>query len=115
MNIQIYAAKKNFDCQKAERWFKERNVKFQSVDLTKKPLSPREYESVRAQVGVRGMIDTASKAYPESTLKYISGESALRDELFFHQSLLKTPIVRNGRLATVGYQPEVWEKWMQAE
>lgn len=61
MNIQIFMSKKNFDCQKAERWFKERGIRFQSVDLVKKGMSPKEFDSVAAQVGLINMIDTENK------------------------------------------------------
>ncbi len=115
MNIQIYCGKKNFDCQKAERWFKERGIKYQMIDLAKKTMSPREFEAVRAQVGVRAMVERHSKSFLESTLAYISGDDVLAGELFLNQHLLKTPVVRNGRFATVGFAPGAWEKWAKQD
>ena len=51
MNIQIFGARKSFDTRKAERWFKERRIKYQYIDLDTKGLSAGEYRSVRAAVG----------------------------------------------------------------
>ena len=96
MNIQIFMSKKNFDCQKAERWFKERRIPFQSVDLIKKGLN---------------MIDTESKKYAESAVRFMSDKNMIRAQLLENPQLLRGPIVRNGRQATVGYHPEVWETW----
>ena len=111
MNIQIFMSKKNFDCQKAERWFKERRIKFQTVDLAKKGMSPREFDSVASQVGIINMIDTESKKYAESAVRFMSDKNMIKAQLLEHPYLIKGPIVRNGSKATVGYHPEIWETW----
>ena len=111
MNIQIFMSKKNFDCQKAERWFKERGIRFQSVDLVKKGMSPKEFDSVAAQIGLMNMIDTENKKYAESAVRFMSDKNMIRTQLLENPSLIKGPIVRIVRLATVGYCPDVWEKW----
>lgn len=111
MNIQIFMSKKNFDCQKAERWFKERRIAFQTIDLAKKGMSPREFDSVASQVGLLNMIDTESKKYAESAVRFMSDKGLIKEQLLENPTLLKGPIVRNGRLATVGFCPEIWEKW----
>lgn len=111
MNIQIFMSKKNFDCQKAERWFKERRISFQSVDLIKKGLSPREFDSIASCVGLLNMIDTESKKYAESAVRFMSDKTMIRVQLLENPQLLRGPIVRNGKLATVGYRPEIWETW----
>jgi arsenate reductase len=111
MNIQIFMSKKNFDCQKAERWFKERKIKFQSVDLAKKGMSPREFDAVAAQVDLMNLIDTENKKYAESAVRFMHDKDMIRAQLLENPHLIKGPIVRNGRLATVGYHPEVWETW----
>ena len=111
MNLQIFMSKKNFDCQKAERWFKERHISFQAVDLAKKGMSPREFDSVASQVGLLNMIDTESKKYAESAVRFMSDKAMIKAQLLEHPYLIKGPIVRNGRLATVGYHPEIWETW----
>jgi len=114
MNIQLYFLKKNFDTQKAERWFKERRVKLTLVDLARHKLSPRELDSVKAQVGLKAMVDTESKAYLESTARFLMGEGPLKEALLADMRLIKTPIIRNGQKATVGFCPEVWEEWLKA-
>ena len=110
--IQIYACKRNFDVQKAERYFKERRVKFQSVDLIRFGLSGKEFDSVlRAVGGIDNLIDWESK-HPDITLmKYMDDKIAKEDKVYDNPELMKTPIVRNGKQATVGYCPEIWATW----
>lgn len=111
MNIQIYSRSKCFDSKKAERWFKERRIKFQLIDLDSKGLSPRELDSVIAAVGLESLLDEKSKSPDAAAMKYLSSREQKIEKLLEDPRLLKSPIVRNGRLATVGYRPEVWEKW----
>ncbi len=111
MNIQIYAGKKNFDTQKAERYFKERGIRYQRIDLNRQPLSKGEFNSVRQAVGLETLIDRDSPGYQRFNLAY-HGLSPMTETLLIeHPELLKTPIVRNGKQATVGYCPEVWKDW----
>ncbi len=112
MNIQIFGKAKCFDTKKAERWFKERRIKFQSVDLKKYGMSPKEFDSVlRAVGGIDKLIDWEGKS-PEITLmKYMDDPIAKEDKVFDDPALMKTPVVRNGKQATVGYCPEVWAAW----
>ena len=109
MNIQIFGKAKCFDTKKAERYFKERRIKFQSVDMVKYGISPREFDSVRRAVGLENLID--EKAKGAEILKYLAYDEDKVEKLLSDQSLIKTPIVRNGKLATVGYCPEVWKTW----
>ena len=111
MNIQIYCLKKSFDVQKAERWFKERRIPYQLVDLKRAKLGPRELQNIAAKVGLRALVDDASDAYKKSVIPHLSGEQAIVEALLADPRLLKTPIVRNGREAAVGYQPDVWAAW----
>ena len=111
MNIQIFGIKKCFDTQKAERYFKERNIKVQSIDLKQKSFSKGEFESVKKAVGLNDLINRTAKEYKQLNLDRI-GSTSMREEILFnHPELFSTPIVRNGKQATVGYQPEVWQKW----
>ena len=112
MNILIYAHKRGFDVQKTERYFKERRIPYQYFDLNKRGLGPRELGAVMARVGIKAMIDEDSAAYKDRGIRYIAGERALLDALAAYPQLLKVPIVRNGRFATVGYAPEVWAGWL---
>ena len=109
MNIQIFGKAKSFDTKKAERWFKERRIKFQSIDLIKYGMSRGEFDSVRRAVGLEALMDEGAKGI--EMVKYLAYDEDKVIALLENQSLIKAPIVRNGRQATVGYCPEVWEKW----
>jgi arsenate reductase (glutaredoxin) len=111
MNIQIFGVSKCFDTKKAERYFKERKIKYQFVDLKEKSLSKGELQSVKAAVGINELIDKASKDYGRLNIQHMRTESLKEELLLNNPGLYKTPIVRNGRQATVGYQPEVWKTW----
>ena len=112
MNIQIFGKSKCFDTKKAERYFKERRIKFQSVDLIRFGMSGKEFDSVlRAVGGIDKLIDWDSK-HPDITLmKYMDDPRAKEDKVFDNPELMKTPIVRNGKAATAGYCPEIWAAW----
>ena len=112
MNIQIFGTKKSADTRKAERFFKERGIKFQSIDMKEKGLSRGEFDSVQKAVGgLEAMIDQDCKDKDLLALiTYIAPEDKV-EKVLENQSILKLPIVRNGRQATVGYQPEVWKNW----
>ena len=112
MNIQIFGKSKCFDTKKAERYFKERRVKFQSIDLVRFGMSGKEFDSVlRCVGGIDNLIDWEKKS-PEITLmKYMDDPRAKEDKVFDDPSLMKTPVVRNGKQATVGYCPEIWSTW----
>ena len=109
MNIQIFGKTKCFDTKKAERWFKERRIKYQYVDVIKYGMSRGELNSVKNAVGLDAMSDPADQDYP--LFQYLAGNEAKLDKLYEVPELLKTPIVRNGKQATVGYCPEVWKTW----
>ena len=110
MNIQIFGARKSFDTNKAERWFKERRIKYQYIDLDSKGLSPGEYRSIRAAVGYDALVDRDSPDYRELGIDYLLPQAA-EEELLENPWLFRAPIVRNGRQATVGYCPDVWKTW----
>ena len=112
MNIQIFGKSKCFDTKKAERWFKERRIKYQYIDLIKYGMSGKEFDSVlRAVGGIDNLIDWNGKQQEITNMKYMEDKIAKEDKVFDDPSLMKTPIVRNGKQATVGFCPEVWEKW----
>ncbi|MCI8538626.1 MAG: ArsC family transcriptional regulator [Oscillospiraceae bacterium] len=109
MNIQIFGASKCFDTKKAERYFKERRVKFQAIDLYKYGISKGELTSVLRCVKLEELVNPK---HPDAALlAYLASDEAKIEKLVEEPKLLKTPIVRNGRLATLGYQPEVWKSW----
>ena len=112
MNIQIFGKSKCFDTKKAERWFKERGIRFQSIDLLKYGMSGGEFDSVlRAIGGIDKLIDWEKKHPQTDLLRYLSSDRDKEDKVFDDPSLMKTPVVRNGKKATVGYCPEVWANW----
>lgn len=110
MNIQIFGSSKCFDTKKAERWFKERRVKYQYIDLPKKGFSLGEYRSIRQKLAYQQLVNTKCKAYQDLYMAYITPDAA-EEKLFDNPQLFRTPIVRNGKLVTVGYCPEIWEGW----
>lgn len=112
MNIQIFGTKKSQDTRKAERFFKERGIRFQSVDMKEKGLSRGEFDSViRAVGGLEAMIDPDCRDKDLLALiRYIAEEDKAQ-KVFENQRAIRLPIVRNGRQATVGYQPEIWKGW----
>lgn len=112
MNIQIFGKNKCFDTKKAERYFKERNIKYQYIDLNKYGMSRGEYESIkRALGGFEKLVDVNSKEYEASFMKYLASDEAKEEKLLENQTMMLTPVVRNGKKATVGYKPEIWKTW----
>ena len=110
MNIQIFGTKKCNDTKKAERYFKERGIKFQFIDMREKEMSKGEFRSVcQAVGGINAMINEDCKD-ALALVKYISEEQK-EEKLLANQQVIKTPIVRNGKQATIGYAPEVWKNW----
>ena len=109
MNIQIFGKSKCFDTKKAERWFKERRIKYQYIDLQKYGMSAGEFRSVRAAVGFEALLD--EKAPGAEEVKYLAYQEDKEEKLLENQRLMRTPVVRNGKQATVGYAPEVWAAW----
>lgn len=112
MNIQIFGTKKSFDTKKAERYFKERNIKYQFIDLKEKGMSKGEMNSVIQAIGsIEALINENAKDQDLiALLRYISPEDRF-DKVLENQKILKEPIVRNGRAATVGYAPDIWKSW----
>lgn len=112
MNLQIFGTKKCNDTKKAERFFKERGIKYQFIDMKEKSMSRGELTSVAQAVGgIENLIDENCKDKDTLALiKYISEEDKF-DKILENQQVIKTPVVRNGKQATIGYQPDVWKKW----
>ena len=112
MNLQIFGTKKCNDTKKAERFFKERGIKYQFIDLKEKSISKGELTSVAQAVGgIENLIDENCKDKDTLALiKYISEEDKF-DKILENQQVIKTPVVRNGKQATIGYQPDIWKKW----
>lgn len=112
MNIQIFGKPKCFDSKKAERYFKERRIKYQYVDLLRFGLSGKEFDAVlRGIGGIDNLIDWDAKLQEITNMRYMDDPVAKEDKAFDDPRLMRTPIVRNGKQVTVGYCPDVWVTW----
>ena len=111
VSIQIYISKKNFDVQKAQRFFKERRIPVQELDLKKHKLGEREIRLMISTIGLDTLIDREDKKVKEHPACYYDREELLIPAIQENLWLLKVPIVRNGSRMTVGYKPEIWETW----
>ncbi len=112
MNIQIFGKSKCFDTKKAERYFKERRIKYQYIDLTRYGFSPKEFDSVlRAVGGVDNLIDWDCKDERITLMRYMEDVRGKEDKIYDEPKLMRTPVVRNGKQATIGYCPEIWQRW----
>ena len=112
MNIQIFGVAKSADTRKAQRYFKERRIRFQDIDMKKTGMSGGEFDSVlRAVGGIDNLIDWDSKSPELDLLRYMADPLDKEDKVYDHQELIRLPVVRNGKKATVGYCPEVWAEW----
>lgn len=113
LNIQIFGRRDCNDSRKAERWFKERRIAFQFIDLKEKGFSPRELESVARPIGLDKLLDRESKRFKEKGLAFMS-PSRVTQVLLDDPLLARTPVVRNGSQAALGYEPKVWEEWVKS-
>ncbi len=111
MNIQIYYGKKNFDVQKAERYFKERRIPYQALDLKKHRLGEREIRLMISSVGIENLLDREDTRVREHPACYYNKAELLIPAIQENPWLIRTPIVRNGNQATAGYMPEIWREW----
>ena len=114
LNIQIFGKAKCFDTKKAERFFKERKIKYQLIDIVKYGLSKGEYQSVKKSVGgMACLIDEKSKEYENLYIQHLAREDDKEERLLANPAMFKTPIVRDGKRASVGYQPDIWSGWIE--
>jgi arsenate reductase-like glutaredoxin family protein len=111
LNIQIFGIKNSSDTRKAERFFQERKIAFHFRDLSEKGISKGEFENIKKVIPIEDLIDREGKQFQKRNFVYMVFN--IEDELLTDPLLFKMPIVRNGRLATIGYQPEVWKNWLE--
>ena len=109
MNIQIFGKSKSFDTKKAERWFKERRIKYQYIDLIRFGMSRGELNSVISSVGLDQLADPSDQDY-ELFMRLARREDKI-EKLFEIPEMIMAPVVRNGKQATIGYCPDVWKTW----
>lgn len=112
MNIQIIGTKKCKETQKAERFFKDRRIPFHFRDLNEKALTKGELDNIARVISLDDLIDKESKRFKDRGMQYMVFD--IEEELLIDQLLLKTPIVRNEKLATIGYQPDIWKNWLNS-
>ena len=113
MNIQIFGTKKCNETQKAERFFKERRIQFHFRNLAEKGIAKGELENISRAVTIDDLFDDEGKQFKKKNLEFMVHDK--EEELLNDPLLFKTPIVRNGKLVTIGYQPDVWKKWITEE
>ena len=109
MNIQIFGKSKCFDTKKAERWFKERRIKYQYIDIIKFGMSRGELNSVISAVGLDNLVDPKDMDF--ELFNRLAYREDKIERLFEVPEMIRTPVVRNGKQATVGYCPDVWKNW----
>lgn len=110
INIQIFGVKNCRDTQKTERFFKERRIAYQFINLEEKGMSRGELNSIKNSVGLENLVNSEGKEYKRRGLEYMDFDP--EEELLENPMLFKTPVVRNSRQATAGYQPTIWESWI---
>ena len=109
MNIQIFGKAKCFDTKKAERYFKERRIRYQFIDIIRYGMSRGELKSVSSALGLDAIVNKKDQDYP--LYQYLASDEARLDKLYEIPEMIQTPIVRNGKKATVGFCPDVWKEW----
>ncbi len=109
MNIQIFGRSKCFDTKKAERWFKERRIKYQLIDIDRYGMSKGELTAVKNAVGLESLLNEKAADFP--LVQYLAYDADKFEKLLEDPRLIRTPVVRNGKQATVGYQPDIWAGW----
>ena len=113
MNIQIFGTNKSNDTRKAIRFFKERGVPFHFRNVEEKGPSRGELENISRSIDLEALIDADGNFYKKKGYQYMDFD--VIEELLENPTLLKIPVVRNGRTATVGHVPEIWKRWIDSE
>ncbi|MBR1685772.1 MAG: ArsC family transcriptional regulator [Clostridia bacterium] len=113
VNIQLYYGKKNFDVQKAQRFFKERRITVQELDLKKHRLGEREVQTMARALGMQNLLDREDKKVKEHPACYYNKDEDILQAILENPWLLKCPIVRSGNRVTAGYAPQIWETWLE--
>ena len=112
MNIQIFGSRKSFNSKKAKRYFKERKIPYQFIDMKEKGMSRGELDSIKKAVGgLDALLDPGCKDKELMTLMEYLSPADREEKALENPKVFKTPVVRNGKQATVGYCPEVWASW----
>lgn len=113
MNIQIIGTKKCRDTQKAERFFRERRIAFHFRDLNEKGLAKGELDNIKSVIPIEDLIDKEGSQFKKRDMSYMKFD--IEEELLNDSLLLKIPVVRNGKLVTIGYEPDIWNSWIKSD
>ena len=113
MNIQIIGTKKSPETRKTQRFFSDRGIKVHFLDLTVRQLKSGELRNIASRIDLEDLIDRNSAEYKNGGFEYMDFD--IFEELLEHQGLLKLPIVRNGSLSTVGFEPKIWQQWVTSD
>ena len=114
-NVQIFGVKNSSATRAAERFFKERRAAIQMVDLKKKAIAAGEIKRFVDRFGWNGLLDTEGKAYIDSGLKYLKlSEGELMQRIEREPSLLRLPLVRGGKVVSIGQDEESWKAMLAA-
>lgn len=115
LNIQIFGTKKCFDTKKAERYFKERKIKFQFIDIIRYSMSKGELDNVLRNISLKDLLNAKSKLYLDKNLDKIRSPEIVKEIMLDNPGLFNTPVVRNGKKATLGYTPDIWQSWIEQD
>jgi arsenate reductase (glutaredoxin) len=110
MGLQVFGTRKCPDTRKAERFLKERGLGYQFVDLAEKGISPGELRAVAQAAGMDALLDSTGARFSEKGLGYMDFDP--EEELLMDPLLMRTPILRDGRKAIVGFDPEAWKAFV---
>jgi arsenate reductase-like glutaredoxin family protein len=111
MNILIFGTKKCRRTRQAERFFKERGISYHFRDLSERAFSSGELNNILPSISREDLLDKDSKAYKDRGMAYM--EFDIAEEILEDYRLVRTPVVRNGRKATVGVNETVWKEWIE--
>jgi len=113
-DLQIFTSPKHRVARKAERFFKERGVRFHAVDVRQKAPSPGELKKFVQRFGVDAVLDKTSKTYLEGGLRYFSaGDDDWVERMCREPEVLNLPLVRCGKELSVGDDPAAWKRFVE--
>lgn len=116
MNVQIFGTNKSQDTKKALRFFKERGLKPQFVDLKTREMAPGELNRFVQRFGLNALVDTGGKAYERAGLEYMRvGDEEMKGKLIADPALMVQPLVRSGSVLSVGWDEEMWRAWYEEQ
>jgi arsenate reductase len=111
---QVFGTRKCPETRKAQRFFKERGVRIQEVELTERGMSPGELKSVAAQSGWVALLDRTGERFLARGLAHsLLSDKDIERLLLEDPRLLVTPVVRCGKRSSIGFQPELWQTWLK--